>query len=372
MGCKQVYNFSAGPAMLPQEVLKQVQEELLDYHGTGFSLMTMSHRSQIFLQVLAELRNDLTKLVDLPNDYTMLCLQSGASLQFIDVALNLSMTQHKRVGCVISGIWSQLAYRQMKKMKCLEVIAVASSEDKQGRFLKTPSQESWQLPKKSLDFIHFASNETAHGVQFHHLPYPQGKDYPPLVCDMSSDIFSRPIQVSDYGVIYASAQKNIGGSGVTLLIIRNDLLHLVDPRVPDVLAYEAYWKKDGMYNTPNTFGIYVCGLVIKWLLKQGGISAIAQRNQQKADLLYQTIDRSEGFYSNNIKPAHRSLMNVVFHSPSTQLDQYFVQEAKENGLWFLEGYKNLRGMRASIYNAMSIQGVKALCAFMQDFQKRYG
>ena len=371
MVCKQVYNFSAGPAMLPQEVLKQVQEELLDYRGTGFSLMTISHRSQIFLEVLHELRCDLTKLIDLPNDYTMLCLQSGASLQFFDVALNLSMTQHRRIGCVISGNWSRLAYQQMKKMKYFEVFAVASSEDKQGRFLETPPQKSWQLPK-SLDFIHFASNETAHGVQFRTLPYSRDKDYPPLVCDMSSDIFSRPIQVNDYGVIYASAQKNIGGPGVTLLLIRDDLLHLVDPHVPDVLAYEAYWKKDGMYNTPNTFGIYVCDLVIKWLLKQGGIATIAQHNQQKADLLYHTIDHSGGFYCNNIKPDHRSLMNVVFHSPSAQLDKCFVQEAKANGLWFLEGYKSLGGMRARIYNAMSIQGVKALCAFMQDFQKKYG
>ncbi|MFH4415784.1 MAG: 3-phosphoserine/phosphohydroxythreonine transaminase [Neisseriaceae bacterium] len=365
---KEVFNFSAGPAVMPIEVLQAIQTELLDYKGTGLSLMTVSHRSAIFLEVLKELENNLAELLKIPQDkYAVLCLQGGASLQFIDICLNLSLSRQRRVGYVISGNWSRLAYQQMRKTNLILTEVIASSE-KEGQFTDIPEQKDWKI-EAPLDFIHFASNETVHGIQFPVLPKRLDPSYPALVVDMSSDLLAREIEVCQYGLIYASAQKNLGPPGVTLVVVKKDWLDYVVDVVPDVLAYRAYWKKDGMYNTPNTFGIYACMLVTRWLLKNGGIPWIREINTQKAELLYKTIDESEGFYINSLQRRARSQMNVVFRTPSQALDELFIQKATEANLHFLRGYRSVGGMRASIYNAMPLRGVEALCQFMVEFQK---
>ncbi|QRN41112.1 MAG: phosphoserine transaminase [Neisseriaceae bacterium] len=370
MALSEVFNFSAGPATLPREVLLTVQNELLDYRGTGLSVMTVSHRSNTFLDILHQAESDLSQLLGVPDDYAILFLQGGASLRFTDIVCNLSLSQKRQLGCVVSGNWSKIAYQQMSKIKLVSTKLIANSEQ-DGYYVDVPLQKDW-LVNLPLDFIHFTSNETVHGVQYQTLPHRINVDYPLLVCDMSSDFLSRRIKVRDYALIYAGAQKNIGPSGVTVVIVQKDLLSRAPDTIPDVLNYQSHFNKNGMYNTPNTFGTYVCGLVMKWLLQRGGLSKMEEINTEKAKLLYSTIDESNGFYSNHVCKSARSKMNVVFYTPNEQLDALFIEEATKNNLKFLKGYKSMGGMRASIYNAMPLKGVQLLSEFMQDFQRRYG
>ncbi len=362
-----VYNFSAGPAVLPDAVLHTAQNEMLDYNGTGFPVMSMSHRSDVFMSILHHAEQDLRTLLDIPNNYKILFLQGGASSQFNMVVMNFA-NGFKRVDSVVTGNWSSVAHKQMGKLSDAEIHLAA--DGKAFDYLGLPPANTWDIDRRSA-FVHFVSNETVNGLQYGELPRLDA-DMPPLVCDMSSDILSRRINVRDFGVIYAGAQKNIGPAGATVVIIREDLLERCSERVPDVWNYQTHINRQGMHNTPATYPIYIAGLVFRWLLAQGGVAQIETVNALKAAKLYDAIDGSGGFYINNIRPDARSKMNVVFGTPSPELDQRFVQEADAAGLKLLQGYKSVGGMRASIYNAMPLQGVETLVGFMQDFQRRYG
>lgn len=363
-----IYNFSAGPAVLPESVLHTAKNEMLDYNGTGISVMTMSHRSDAFANILYHAEQDLRKLLDIPHNYKILFLQGGASSQFSQIVLNFA-EGFKQIDSVISGNWSEIAHKQMAKLTQTPVHLAADGK-RDFQYKNVPPVDSWDIDKHSA-FVHFTINETVHGLQYQTIP-KLTDDMPPLICDMSSEILSRKINVADFGVIYAGAQKNIGPSGVTVVIIREDLLERCSDHIPDVWNYRSHVQRQGMYNTPATYSIYIAGLVFRWLQTQGGITHIQTVNELKANKLYQTIDNSGGFYQNNIHPNARSKMNVLFTTNNIDLDEKFIQEATLCGLQSLRGYKTLGGMRASIYNAMPLAGVEALTKFMQAFQKRYG
>lgn len=362
-----IYNFSAGPAVLPESVLRQAQSEIFDYNGTGFSVMTMSHRSDVFMSILYHAEQDLRQLLSIPDNYKVLFLQGGASAQFNMSVMNLAADYH-RVDSVVTGNWSRIAHSQMGKLTNTK-IHLAAHGGEQFDYTDLPMPETWDVSPDSA-FVHFVINETVHGLQYRDIPKPD--NMPPLVCDMSSEILSRPINVADFGLIYAGAQKNIGPSGATIVIIREDLLDRCPNSVPDVWNYESHVNRQGMYNTPATYPIYISGLVFRWLQSQGGVEAMQTINALKAKVLYEAIDNSGGFYTNKIAPRARSQMNVIFHTPSKALDDLFAQESTTRGLRLLQGYKSMGGMRASIYNAMPLQGVEALIDFMGEFQKRYG
>lgn len=362
-----IYNFSAGPAILPEAVLRTAQQELLDYNGSGLSVMTMSHRSDMFMDILYHAEQNLRQLLNIPDNYKVLFLQGGASTQFNMMTLNLAQG-FKRVDSVVSGNWSRIAHAQMGKLTQADIHLAAHGGDS-FNYQDVPPAETWDVDPNSA-FVHFCSNETVHGLQYLDLPKPDG--LPTIVCDMSSEILSRQINVADYGMIYAGAQKNIGPSGATIVIIREDLLDRSDDSIPDVWSYKKHVAKQGMYNTPATFPIYIAGLVFRWLQAQGGVAQMEKINALKAQLLYQAIDNSAGFYTNNIKAHARSRMNVIFHTVDKTTDDLFIQEASLRGLSMLNGYKSMGGMRASIYNAMPLQGVESLVDFMQDFQRRHG
>lgn len=368
MSTAPIYNFSAGPAMLPEAVLKIAQQEMLDYNGTGFSVMEMSHRSDMFLSILHHAEQDLRQLLAIPNHYKILFLQGGATTQFNMTAMNLSHG-FKRVDAVVTGNWSRLAYEQMGKLSNINV-HLAAHGGTQFNYHNLPTIESWDIDEQSA-FVHFVSNETVHGLQYKEMPKLKSH-MPPLVCDMSSEILSRHIDVNDFGLIYAGAQKNIGPAGVTVVIIREDLLERCPNNIPDVFNYQSHINREGMYNTPTTYSIYLSGLVFRWLQTQGGVEKIEAINNLKAQMLYHAIDNSGDFYRNNIHPNARSKMNVIFHTANANLDNQFIQEAELRGLHLLRGYKSIGGMRASIYNAMPLSGVAALVDFMHDFQRRLG
>lgn len=361
------YNFSAGPAILPESVLRTAQAEMFDYNGTGFSVMTMSHRSDVFMSILYHAEQDLRQLLNIPSNYKVLFLQGGASAQFNMVVMNLA-NGFKRVDSVVTGNWSRIAHSQMGKLSDVE-IHLAAHGGELFDYTDLPAPETWDVDSKSA-FVHYCINETVHGLQYRGIPKPDG--LPPIVCDMSSEILSRPINVADFGVIYAGAQKNIGPSGATIVIIREDLLERCSDRVPSVWNYKSHVERQGMYNTPATYPIYIAGLVFRWLQSQGGIQSMQTINALKAKTLYEAIDGSGGFYVNRVKPHARSQMNVIFHTANAKLDELFVQESTTRGLRMLRGYKSMGGMRASIYNAMPLQGVEALISFMKEFQQRYG
>ncbi|PIT07323.1 phosphoserine transaminase [Snodgrassella alvi] len=361
------YNFSAGPAILPEAVLQTAQAEMLDYNGTGSSVMTMSHRSEAFISILHHAEQDLRQLLHIPNNYKILFMQGGASAQFNMLVMNLA-NGFKRVDSVVSGNWSRIAHSQMGKLSNAEIHLAAHGGDLYN-YTDVPAPENWDVDPNSA-FVHYCINETVHGLQYRDIPKPDGM--PPIVCDMSSEILSRPINIADFGVIYAGAQKNIGPSGATIVIIREDLLERCSERIPDVWNYQSHISRQGMYNTPATYPIYISGLVFRWLQVHGGVEQIQAINTMKAETLYSAIDNSNGFYTNNVKQHARSHMNVIFHTPKKELDTIFVQQANAHGLCALQGYQSIGGMRASIYNAMPIQGVEALVSFMQEFQRRYG
>lgn len=357
---ERVYNFSAGPGVLPESVLNQAREEMLNFQESGVSVMEMSHRSAAFEGILAQAEQSLRNLMGIPENYTVLFLQGGASLQFSMIPMNLAL-EGKPVDIINTGVWSTKAIEELKKLAPYKL--VASSEDKQ--FTYIPEITASQLnPEASYVFL--TSNNTIYGTQW--ASFPQTGNVP-LVADMSSDILSRKVDVSKFGVIFAGAQKNMGPAGVTVVIIRNDLLDRTPGHLPTMLQYKVMAKNTSMYNTPPTYSIYMLGLILKWLESNGGIDAIQKHNEAKAALLYEAIDNSSFYYCPNV-PEARSKMNVVFRIKPNQevLEKLFIAESTQAGLIELKGHRSAGGLRASIYNAQSIEGVKALVAFMKEFE----
>ncbi|SMF49665.1 3-phosphoserine/phosphohydroxythreonine transaminase [Pseudogulbenkiania subflava] len=359
----KVYNFSAGPAVLPHAVLAEAQSEMLDWHGSGMCVMEMSHRGKEFMEIIHDAEHDLRELMQIPKNYKVLFLQGGASLQFAMLPLNL-LGDKKSIDVVNTGHWSKLAIKEAKRYANVNV--VASSEDR--NFTYVPAEETWQRDPDAA-YLHYTSNETIGGLQFPFIP--SSANGVPLVCDMSSDFLSREVDVSQFGLIYAGAQKNIGPSGLTVVIVREDLLGKALPSTPTMLNYQVHADADSMYNTPATYPIYIAGLVFKWLKELGGIKGMAARNDEKAGLLYHAIESSNGFYYSTVDAPFRSKMNVVFRLKDESLEDTFLSEAKKNGLVQLKGHRAVGGMRASIYNAMPIEGVKALVSFMMDFARQH-
>ena len=356
----RVYNFSAGPAMLPEAVLQRAQAELTDWHGAGASIMEMSHRGKEFISVHAEAERDVRDLLGVPETYKVLFLQGGATGQFAAVPMNL-LRGKSRADYILTGAWGKKAIGDARKY--CEVNVAASSESR--KFSTIPPFEDWALSTEAA-YVHYTPNETIDGVEFHWVP--ETGDVP-LVADLSSTILSRPIEVSRFGLIYAGAQKNIGPAGVTLVIVRDDLIGETLPVTPSVFDYAQQAKADSMLNTPPTYSLYIAGLVFQWVKEQGGLSAMADRNERKAKKLYAAIDGS-GFYRNPVDPSCRSWMNVPFVLADPELDREFLAGAAQAGLTTLQGHRSVGGMRASIYNAMPEAGVDALIDYMADFEKR--
>lgn len=356
----QIYNFNPGPAVLPREILVEAQAELLDYHGLGYSILEMSHRSAPFEALLEEMRADIRELLKVPNNYHILFCHGGARQQFAMVPMNL-LTNNNKADYIITGAWSKMAYDEAVKYGDIHIAAQPDKED----FTYTPDLKSWDI-RKDAAYVHYTSNETIHGVQFHYTPNLKI----PLIADMSSDLFMRPIDVKRYGLIYAAAQKNFGPAGLTLVIIREDLVGTPQPLTPGLMQYRNQVESKSLYNTPPTFSWYLSSLYLKWIKQQGGLNALEKRNKEKAKILYDYIDRTS-FYHNPVHPTARSWMNVPFTLARKDLDAEFLKAAEEVGLIGLKGHSRLGGMRASIYNAMSVEGVKALVKFMSMFETKH-
>ena len=359
---KRVFNFNAGPGALPLEVLEQAQAELLDFKGTGMSVMEMSHRSKEFEAVIGGAEADLRTLLGIPSNYKVLFQQGGASLQFTMLPMNL-LPAGSSADYIVTGVWGKTAFKEAGKIG--KVRAAANTEA--NGFTSFP--ETLDLDPNAA-YLHFTSNETIHGIEYFAEPTPPTGV--PLICDASSDFISHPIDVSKYGLIYAGAQKNAGPSGVTIVIVRDDLLERVPANLPVMLDYKAQAATGSMHNTPPSFSVYMVGLVFKWALKSGGLVEIEKVNRKKADLVYGAIDNSGGFYRGHAQPAARSLMNIPFRLPSEELEETFAKEAKSAGLIGLKGHRSVGGMRASIYNAVTVEGAQALVNFMAEFQRKNG
>ena len=358
----RAYNFCAGPAALPTAVLERAQQELLDWHGKGLSIMEMSHRGNDFVSVAAKAESDLRTLLNIPENYKVLFLQGGASLQFSAIPLNL-LGKNNRADYIHTGIWSEKAYKEARRYGDINVIDAACKQD---GLLAIAPQSEWQLSADAA-YVHYAENETIGGLQFDFIPNVKA----PLVSDLSSSILSAPIDVSKFGLIYAGAQKNIGPAGLTIVIVREDLLDQAQGIIPSILKYIDQSKNDSMVNTPATYSWYLSGLVFEWLLAQGGVEGIHKVNLQKAETLYGYIDASE-FYANPIARANRSIMNVPFTLADERLEKAFLKQAEAQNLLNLAGHRSVGGMRASIYNAVPLEGVQALVKFMDDFAKANG
>ncbi|HEX5364492.1 MAG TPA: 3-phosphoserine/phosphohydroxythreonine transaminase [Gallionella sp.] len=358
-----IYNFSAGPAVLPKEVLQQAQAEMLDWHGSGMSVMEMSHRGKEYMGIHAQAEADLRELMGIPANYKVLFLQGGAHLQFSMIPLNL-LRGKASADYVNTGEWSKKAIGEAKKFGSVNV--AANNADKNCSYV--PAFDTWTRDPNAA-YLHYTPNETIGGVEFGWVPATGDV---PLVADMSSNILSRTYDVSKFGLIYAGAQKNIGPAGLTLVIVRDDLIGQVPAGTPTMLDYQIHADNDSMYNTPPTYGIYMAGLVFQWLKKNGGIAAMEKNNIAKANLLYAAIDASNGFYSCPVNKADRSRMNVPFTLKDAALDSDFLKQAEARGLLQLKGHRSVGGMRASIYNAMPIEGVQALAGFMNEFAKKHG
>jgi phosphoserine aminotransferase len=358
----RVFNFAAGPATLPLEVLEQARDEMTDWQGAGMSVMEVSHRSKAFVAVARAAEADLRELLAVPAGYKVLFLQGGATGQFSAIPLNLANADAV-ADYVNTGQWSKKAIVEAGRYLKVNVAADAKASN----YTTTPGQAALQLTPGAA-YVHYTPNETIGGVEF---PYVPDTGAVPLVADMSSTILSRPIDVSRFGLIYAGAQKNIGPSGITVVIVREDLIGRARAGTPAVFDYQAMAESESMLNTPPTFGWYIAGLVFRWLKRQGGLAAVGERNRAKAERLYAAIDAS-AFYANPVDPASRSWMNVPFTMARPELEATFLAEAAQAGLANLEGHRSVGGMRASIYNAMPMDGVAALVAFMADFERRYG
>ncbi|MCA1899555.1 MAG: 3-phosphoserine/phosphohydroxythreonine transaminase [Chloroflexi bacterium] len=359
---KRAHNFNPGPAALPLEVLQQAQAEMLDFKGTGMSVMEISHRSKEFEAIIQTAEADLRDLLGIPSNYKVMFLQGGASLQFAMLAMNLRPAGAS-ADYIVTGAWSKTAIKESKKLGTARAAANTEAEG----FNCLPA--SLDLDPKAA-YLHFTSNETIHGVEFFNEPIPPAGV--PLVCDCSSDFVSRPIDVSKYAMLYAGAQKNAGPAGVTVVILREDMLERVPENLPVMLDYKTLAASGSLHNTPPAYSIYIVGLVFQWIKKQGGLAAIEKTNRAKAKLVYDAIDQSGGFYRGHAKPDARSLMNVPFRLPSEELEETFAKEAKKNNLIGLKGHRSVGGMRASIYNAVTLESTQALADFMKEFQKKNG
>ncbi|HET6804214.1 MAG TPA: 3-phosphoserine/phosphohydroxythreonine transaminase [Frateuria sp.] len=359
----RVWNFSAGPAALPQAVLEQAQRELLDWQGSGASVMEQSHRGKRFIAMAGQAEADLRELLGIPEDYAVLFLQGGATQHFAQIPMNLAGPDGA-ADYVVSGHWSEKAASEAAPY--LRVNVAASS--KADGYLHLPGRREWRLDPQAA-YVHYTPNETIHGVEFHDVP--EVGDVP-LVADMSSSILSGPLDVRRFGLIYAGAQKNIGPSGLVVMIVRRDLLARPGRPMARIFRYAEHAAAGSMLNTPNTFGWYLAGLTFQWLKGQGGLAVVGERNRAKAALLYGAIDSSGGFYRNPVEPASRSRMNVPFTLHDANLDAAFLAESEAAGLLALKGHKALGGMRASLYNAVPLEAVESLVVFMRDFARRHG
>ena len=355
----RVYNFSAGPAVLPEEVLQEVAAEMLDYNGTGMSVMEMSHRSKAYQEIIDAAEADLRELMNIPDNYKVLFLQGGASQQFAMIPMNLM--KNKKADYIVTGQWAKKAYQEAKLYG--EARVVASSEDKTYSYI--PDCSDLDIADDA-DYVYICENNTIYGTKFKTLPNTKGKL---LVSDVSSCFLSEPVDVTKYGMLYGGVQKNIGPAGVVIAIIREDLItEDVLPGTPTMLRYKIHADNGSMYNTPPAYGIYVCGKVFKWLKKMGGLEVMKERNEKKAKVLYDFLDQSK-LFKGTVEPKDRSLMNVPFVTGNEELDAKFVKEAKAAGFENLKGHRSVGGMRASIYNAMPIEGVEALVQFMKKFEE---
>ena len=354
----RVYNFSAGPAVLPEEVLKEAADEMMDYKGTGMSVMEMSHRSKAFDNIIKEAEQDIRDLMNIPDNYKVMFLQGGASQQFSAVPMNLM--KNKKAAYIVTGQWAKKAYQEAQKYG--DAVAVASSADK--TFSYIPDCSDLDIPEDA-DYVYICENNTIYGTKFKTLPNTKGKT---LVADVSSCFLSEPVDVTKYGVIYGGVQKNIGPAGVVIAIIREDLItDDVLEGTPTMLKWKTQADADSLYNTPPCYGIYICGKVFKWIKKMGGLEAMKAHNEKKAKILYDFLDESK-LFKGTVAPEDRSLMNVPFVTGDAELDAKFVAEAKAAGFENLKGHRSVGGMRASIYNAMPIEGVEKLVEFMKEFE----
>ncbi len=355
----RVYNFSAGPAVLPEAVLKEAAEEILDYNGSGMSVMEMSHRSKFFEDIIESAEKDLRELMNIPDHYKVLFLQGGASQQFAMIPMNLM--KNKKADFIVTGQWAKKAYQEAAKFG--EAVKIATSEDKTFSYIPDCSD----LPvSEDADYVYICENNTIYGTKFKTLPNTKGKD---LVADISSCILSEPIDVTKYGLIFAGVQKNVGPAGMVIVIIREDLISEdLEKCVPTMLQYKTHHDAKSLYNTPPAYNIYICGKVFKWVKKLGGLKAMQKINREKAQVLYDFLDRSS-LFQGTVRKEDRSLMNVPFVTGSDELDAKFVKESKAAGFENLKGHRTVGGMRASIYNAMPKEGVEALVRFMEKFEK---
>jgi phosphoserine aminotransferase len=360
---KRIYNFAAGPAILPEPVLKEAQEQLWALPGVGMSILEISHRSKTFDKIIAEAKEGLKSLLNISDDYTLLFLQGGASLQFSMVPMNL-LTKNKKADYIVTGSWSKKAVKEAKRVGTVNI--AASTEE--GKFKRIPKQEELKLDPQA-DYVHFTSNNTIYGTEWNTEPEVGNV---PLVCDASSDILHKKIDVNKYALIYAGAQKNIGPSGVTLVILRKDLLERSSDSLHTMLNYKTHVENDSLYNTPNTFGIYIIALVTKWLKGLGGLDGMYKINKEKADVLYKCIDESGGYYKGHADKDSRSLMNITFNLATEELEKKLISEATAAGFDGLKGHRSVGGLRASVYNAFPKKGVEDLVSFMKDFQRKNG
>lgn len=359
----RAWNFSAGPAAMPEDVLERAQQQLLEWNGARASVMEVSHRGKAFMEMAARVEADLRELLDIPSNYKVLFLQGGATQHFAQVPMNIA-ADGQRADYIINGHWGEKAASEATLYAAPHVAATS----KGGGYRSIPDRASWDLDPEAA-YVHITTNETIHGVEMRDIPYIGAV---PLVADMSSDILSRPMDVSKFGLIYAGAQKNIGPSGLVVMIVREDLLQRHPRPLPRIFRYAEYAAANSMLNTPNTWGWYLAGLTFQWLKEQGGLAEMERRNRAKSDALYDAIDSSGGYYRNDVDPAARSRMNVIFNLRDAPLEPVFVAEAAEAGLLALKGHRALGGIRASIYNAMPIEGVRALCDFMAEFRRTHG
>lgn len=359
---ERIYNFSAGPAVLPVPVLEETQRDLIGLPGVGMSILEISHRSKPFDEIIEGAKAGLRELLGLPDDYHMLFLQGGASLQFSMIPMNL-LPPDRSADYIVTGSWGKKAVKEAKRVGGVNVAATTAD----GGFTRVPAQNEIKLDSHAA-YVHFTTNETIEGVEFKQEPGTGGV---PLIADASSDILSRPIDAKKYALIYAGAQKNMGPSGVTLVIIRDDLLKRIPDNLHTMLDYRTHVEANSLYNTPNTFGIYIINLVCKWLKEKGGLGAMQQENEAKAKLLYDAIDAG-GFYRGHADADSRSMMNVTFRLPSEDLEKQFAKEATAAKLDGLKGHRSVGGLRASIYNAFPREGVEALVSFMQEFERKNG
>jgi len=362
MSVSRIYNFSAGPAVLPLPVLEEAQRDLIALPGVGMSVLEISHRSKPFDEIIQGAESDLRALAGIPENYKVLFLQGGASLQFSMVPMNL-LTAGTTADYIVTGDWGKKALKEAKKIGAINVAATTEV----GNFKRIPKQEEIRLTPGAA-YVHMTSNNTIHGTQWQYLPNVGDA---PLVCDMSSDIYSRPLDISKYAVIYSGAQKNLGPSGVTVVIVREDLLTRSAETLPTMLSYRIQAENGSLYNTPPVFGIYILRLVLKWLVANGGLPAMQKINERKAGVLYAELDRSP-FWTPHSEKDCRSLMNVTFRLPTEDLERLFVKESTAAGFDGLKGHRSVGGLRASIYNAFPEQGLHDLVAFMKEFEKRHG